>query len=316
MENLPIMAMSKRRKRGRAFCRLMLSVVIAVTVLLFAARTELFADAARRPFRLATTSSIFTDVNENDIRAALMVWVNTFAQEHDIPLDPDPNMHATVEDLMRFARTNPVDGFGITTPEYAVLRREMTFDLFATGGVGGQFEVVYLLLVRHDSGLERLDQLAGRSLNVVDNPYMSLAVIWLDTALLEAKLKRASGFFRQITMDKKISQVVLPVFFGKIDACLVRQDGFEVMSALNPQLKKQLRILAVSPPLVPVGFAFLQNPSSYRQLILDALPRLGDSPTGRQILDFAQSDTFTVQSISCLDKSLELLNRHRQLLGK
>lgn len=316
MYTLPVTLMLKGRQSGKSFFLFILSLGVAFTVILFGPASGLSADSVDRPFRLAITSSIFTDVNENDIRAALKVWVKTFAEEQRIHVDPDPHMHRTLDDLIRYARANPVDGFGITTPEYAILRREMDFDLFAAGSIGGQIEVVYILLVRQDSGLERLDQLAGRSLNVVDNPFMSLAVIWLDTALLEAKLKRTSRFFRQVTMDRKISQVVLPVFFGKVEACLVKQDGFEVMSALNPQLKKQLRILAASPPLVPAGLAFLRgSASSYRQQVLEAMPRLGDSPTGQQILELAQSEKFTVHNISCLDKSLKLLDRHRQLSG-
>lgn len=316
MDDLPVTLMSTRRQRGKSSLCFVLSVGIAVTVLLFGARAELFASAVDRPFRLAFTSSMFAEVNENDVRAAMKVWIMTVAQERGIPVDPDPNIHRTVEDLMRFARTQPVDGFGITTPEYVVLSKEMLFDSFAAGVIGGEMTDVYILLVRQDSGLERLDQLAGRSLSVVDSPHMSLAVIWLDIALLEAKLKRTSDFFKKVTVDRKVSQVVLPVFFGKVDACLVTRDSFEVMCALNPQLEKQLRILSTSPPVVTGGFFFRRDStSSSRQQILDSLTRLGASPAGRQILNLTQSEAIDVVSISCLDESLELLNRHRRLLG-
>ncbi len=230
-------------------------------------------------------------------------------------MDPDPNIHRTVEDLIRFARGNPVDGFGVTTPEYLALSREMSFDLFATGSTEGRITEEYLLLVRKDRGFDRLDQLAGRTLGVVDNPRMSLALIWLDTVLLEAKLKRSSDFFRQVTPDRKVSQAVLPVFFGKIEACLVTRDCFEVMSELNPQLKQQLRILNASPPLMPAGFFFLKDSkSASRTRILDAITRLGDTPAGRQIIELAQAEKIDGYEIHCLDKSLELLNRHRRLL--
>ena len=307
----------KRRQGGKLFFRLLLYLGIAVTAILIGEKAELFADDTNHPFRLAFSSSMFSEVNESDVRAAMKVWIMTVAKERGIPVDPDPNIHLTVEELAKFGLANKVEGFGIITPEYEHLRREMTFDRFAVGTVGGSITEKYLLLVRQDSSLERLDQLAGRSLNILKNPRMSLAVIWLDSVLVEADLKRTSDFFSHVTLNKKAAQVVLPVFFGKDDACLVTRESFEVMGELNPQLKKQLRVLAASPGFVPSGFAFRADyRSAYRTRILEAMARLEDSPAGRQILALTQADRIEDHPISCLDDSLELLARHRQLFGE
>jgi phosphonate transport system substrate-binding protein len=316
MSVITSMSVLKRGRRGVFFFRSALVFGMAAIALLLGARSELFANAVERPFRMAYTYRTFTGFNDNDARAAMKVWIMTVAQEEGLPVDPDPNIHRTVEDLIRFARGNPVDGFGVTTPEYLALSREMSFDMFATASTEGRITEKYLLLIRKESGFDRLDQLAGRTLAVVDNPRMSLAVIWLDTVLLEAKRKRTSEFFRHIVRDRNVSQVVLPVFFSNIEACLVTLNSFEVMSELNPQLKQQLRMLAVSPPLVPAGFALRKDSKSVsRTKILDAMNRLGDSPAGRQILELAQTEKLEAHDISCLDESLELLNRHRRLLG-
>ena len=180
----------------------------------------------------------------------------TVAKERRIPVDTDSYIYRTADELVKAGRTLQVDGFGVITPEYARLSQEMKFDRIALGVKDGRITEEYLLLVRKDSGLERLDQLTGRSLNVLLNPRMSLAVIWLDTVLMEARLNRTSDFFGPVTVNKKASQVALPVFFGKVDACLLTQMSFKVMAELNPQLKEQLRVLANSPALVPSGFAF------------------------------------------------------------
>ncbi|MDZ7599597.1 MAG: hypothetical protein U5J82_15245 [Desulfobacterales bacterium] len=105
-------------------------------------------------------------------------------------------------------------------PEYAHLIREIDFDHFAVAIVNGVFTDEYLLLTRRDSGLERLDQLQGRRLTVLNNPRMSLALIWLDTLLLEARLEPARAWFGAITLNKSAAQKALPVFFGKIDGGL------------------------------------------------------------------------------------------------
>jgi ABC transporter, phosphonate, periplasmic substrate-binding protein len=286
----------------------------------FASVLSAYADPVplphREPFRMACSSSMFTAVNESDVRAAMKVWILTVAKDRGIPVDPDPHIYSSVEEMITYGLENAVVGFALTTPEIPRLSREMKFDRVAVGVRNGRITEEYLLLVRRDSGLERFDQLRGRSINVFNNPRMSLALIWLDTILLEARLERAADFFGQVTLNNKTAQVALPVFFGKVEACLVTRDSFEVMGELNPQLNQRLRVLAASPEVVPSGFAFRAGHASpFDTPIQEAMEQLGDSPAGRQILTLTQSDRLEFHPISCLNGSMELMARHRQLCG-
>jgi phosphonate transport system substrate-binding protein len=86
------------------------------------------------------------------------------------------------------------------------------------------------------------------------------------------------------------------------------------MSELNPQVGKQLRILAVSPEVVPSGFAFRSDYASpYRAQMLVEMGRLADSPAGQQILTLIQTDRIEDQPISCLASAFELLSTHQRL---
>ena len=62
----------------------------------FADSTSIFSD---KPFRLAFSNSMFVDVNEADVRAAMKVWIMTVAKDLSIPVDPDPNIQPTFEAL-------------------------------------------------------------------------------------------------------------------------------------------------------------------------------------------------------------------------
>jgi phosphonate transport system substrate-binding protein len=284
----------------------------AATIL--AAEVPVEASGTNRPFRLAFTSSMFSEVNENDARAAMKVWIMTVAKERGIPVDPDPYIYRTAAELAQACRTNRVDGFGLITPEYARLSQEMRFDRFAVGLHGGRITDEYVLLVREDSGLERIEQLQGRSLNILENPRMSLAVIWLDTLLLQSRLKPTAAFFSRLSTFNKASRVALPVFFCQTDACLMTRKSFAVMGELNPQLTTQLRILAISPAVVPSGFAFrAQFGSPFRATVLAEMARLGESAAGQQILMLTQADRIEDHPVSCLDSALELLATHARL---
>jgi ABC-type phosphate/phosphonate transport system substrate-binding protein len=269
-----------------------------------------------QPFRLAFTPAMFTEVNEADARAAMKGWIMTVAKERNIAVDPDPQIFATLDELLAAARTNTLDGIGMVTPEFPLLNAGIKFDHLAVNETGNEITENYLLLVRQDSGIERFDQLRGRTLNVLNTPRTSLATIWLDTELLESGLPRCDEFFRQIDYNNKASRVTLPVFFRQADACLVTSNSFKVMGELNPQLAKQLRVVATSPELLPAFFAFAaQTDSPSRPQILKEMTRMKESPAGRQILTMVKADAIVEAPLSSLDGALKLLARHEHLLA-
>ena len=51
------------------------------------------------PFRLAFTSSMFSEVNEADARAAMKVWIMTVARERNIAVDSEPHIFPNLDDL-------------------------------------------------------------------------------------------------------------------------------------------------------------------------------------------------------------------------
>ena len=268
------------------------------------------------PFRVAFTSSMFTDVNELDARAAMKIWILTVAKERGLPVDPNPHVCPPNGNLARFCRTNQVDGMALLAPEYWRLSQELKCDRLAVSVVGGSITEEYVLVVHQDSPWERVEQLQGRTLHVLNNPRMSLAEIWLDTVLLEAGQKRTAEFFGSVTTINKATRVVLPVFFRQADACLTTRKSFALMGELNPQLNQQLRILAGSSEVVPSAFAFRSDyVSPLRMIMLDEMTRLSESPAGQQILSLTQSDRFVARPVSCLDSALELLEQHHRLCG-
>jgi phosphonate transport system substrate-binding protein len=108
--------------------------------------------------------------------------------------------------------------------------------------------------------------------------------------------------------------VALPVFFRKAAVCLMTLKSFAAMQELNPQLGKQLRVLAQSPELMSSVFAFRADfQSPYREPMFQEMRRLSESPAGLQILMLLQSERIEEKPFSCVDSSLALLAKHRQL---
>ena len=260
------------------------------------------------------TTNMFTEVNENEARAALKVWIMTVAKERGFPVNPELIVYKGAEAALRSVETDQIDGYGASLEEFSALRERIAFDRIVVATHNGSFQDSYVVLVRADSGWTELADLRGRDLLVLQNPRMSMAFVWLDTVLLENGLGRTSTFFGPIEHQNKPSRVALPVFFRKAAVCLMTLKSFAAMQELNPQLGKQLRVLAQSPELMSSVFAFRADfRSPYREPMFQEMQRLSESPAGLQILTLLQSERIEEKPLSCVDSSLALLARYRQL---
>lgn len=270
--------------------------------------------APHRLFRIAFSSSMFTEVKVEDARAAMKAWMLSVARERGIPVDPDAKVSDSLEELLRMLQNGMADGFAGTAVECWQLSKVMKFDRVAVAVSRDRLTEEYVVLVHRDSGIEDVRELRGRRLVVLQSPRMSLAMVWLDTLLMQKGLEPTSGFCGGVTSVNKLSKVVLPVFFRQSDACVVTCRGFQTMSELNPQVGKTLRVLAVSPEMVPSGFIFRsESASSFRDQMLTEMGRLSDSPAGQQILTLIRADRVEEKPISCMAGAFELLATHERL---
>ena len=281
---------------------------------LLAAGSSTRVGATDRPFRLAFSSRMFTEVKVEDARAAMKVWLITIMRERSVPVDPELKIYDSFEEMLRASKDSQIEGFGITTEEYWRLSKEIKFDRLIVAINNGRMTDEYVILVHRSSSIESIADLRGRGLIVLEHPRMSLAMVWLDTFLLQKGMNFSAKFFNRVMVVNKLSQAVLPVFFRKSDACLVTRRGYETMSELNPQVDKQLRVLAVSPEVVPSLFAFrADHISSAREQMVAEMGKLPDSPAGQQILTLLQTDRIEERPMSSLEDTLELLSTYHQL---
>ena len=122
----------------------------------------------------------------------------------------------------------------------------------------------------------------------------------------------------KVTKHEKLSRgVVLPVFFRQADACVVARRGFDAMVELNPQLDKQLRVIATSPKFVPATMVYHKDCPAERKTMLSNLLRdLHVSEAGRQAQMLFNFREFVVIDASLLQPSLDLLAKAARLKAR
>ncbi|MET0066640.1 MAG: PhnD/SsuA/transferrin family substrate-binding protein [Candidatus Thiodiazotropha sp.] len=106
----------------------------------------------------------------------------------------------------------------------------------------------YLLLVRNDSSFNSLESLRGRRLSHCTGHRIGMR--YLDAELMQRGLPESPRFFAEARVKNNMNSAVVDVYFGKSDVALVPEYGFELAKELNPQVGRQLSVIAASEPLI------------------------------------------------------------------
>jgi phosphonate transport system substrate-binding protein len=266
------------------------------------------------PVRLAISESVLGDVNLNDARAAMLIWIKRVTQ--DLNLVIDLKLLDTTQGILDRTRKGQLDAIALNVVEYRQIADLLDSSQIVTAAGAAGLEQ-YILLAKQNGGIQRLGDLKGRRLCMLKSPKMCVASAWLATLLDEGHYGQSEQFFGSVIPDAKFSRVVLPVFFGRAEACLTTKRGFDTMCELNPQVARDLIVLATSPVMVVNFYIFRKNyQSGLREKVFRALSSLRASPAGQQLATLFQFNELTVRDASCLVSALSVLDTAERARGR
>lgn len=264
--------------------------------------------------RLAISEETLAGANVSDARAAYRVWLHEISRYFGThTVDVVPEIFIPSEDLVRGVRSGSIDCYGVTALELEKLD-DLTDpdslviqDYLANG-------IEYVLLVHTGSPFQKITDLRGAQLISHLHRDMVLLPAWLSTMLAENNLPGPEKFFASHRQNDKITQVVLPVFFRRADvACLARHD-WDTAVELNPQLGRDLRPLAISPKVIPIGFGFRRiTRAEDRNDLIRAIQSISSYVAGQQIVALYQSRAFVIKPISAMKPTLDLVRQYVRL---
>jgi len=266
--------------------------------------------------RLAISETVVGDVNLNDARAAMLIWIKRMTVDLNVVIEFNPKVFDTTEEILDRTRRGQLDAMALNIIEYRQIADLLDPSQIVTvAGAAGLEQ--YLILAKQISGIRQLGDLKGRRLSMLKTARMCVAPAWLSTILDEGHYGPAEQFFGPVALDAKFSRVVLPVFFGQAEACLTTKRGFDTMCELNPQVFRDLRVLASSPPLAVIFYAFRKNYHSVqREKLIGALSNLCESSAGRQLATLFQFGELTVRDGSCLASALAILEAAERIRSR
>jgi ABC-type phosphate/phosphonate transport system substrate-binding protein len=287
-------------KRARSAAGLAVWLAVLCIPTLLAAQDTASRQDAAASIHIALSKGSFTGLNHNDMLAAIHTWAKVILKQRGIAVEVQTSIADRPEELAEALRSGQTDAAAMPTDEFLGLKAKPEFIYLSTKN--HSFTEQYVILVHRNSGIAGVGDLRGRKLLLHNSPRTNLASIWV-AALLGLPKTESAG----MTRIDNASRTVLPVFFRQADACVVTSSVFEIVSEQNPQLRKELRVLATSPEVVPTVFFFRPGYSSQVKDELEAaMLVLHESPAGQQVLTMFQGDGMVKQPISCLESSRQL----------
>jgi phosphonate transport system substrate-binding protein len=268
------------------------------------------------PVRLAISESLVSDVNLNDARAAMMIWLKRMMSDLNVVIEFNPKVFDTTEEILRRARGGQLDCVALNVVEYRQIAGVLDpSQIIAEGGASGPEQ--YVLLAKRNSGIQRLVDLRGRRLCMLKGAKMCVATDWLSAILDEGHFGPSEQFSGSVTTESKASRVVLPVFFGQSDACLTSKRSFDTMCELNPQVGKDLIVIASSPVMVVTFYIFHKNYHGVsRERFARVYSEVSTSAAGRQLATLFQFESLEVKDIGCLAPALGVLEAADHARGR
>ena len=287
-----------------AACLAILAVLCSAT----AVKTEAGTPSQPSTIHVGIGSGTWGGVNRNDACAAIKVWAKAILSERGTTVAVETELFDTPEAGRRALKNGQVDAISMLTEQFLALEPGQRPNTVFVATKDHSLTERFVLLVNRETGIETLAGLAGRKLLLLANGRTSLAPRWLDTLLAGQSLGPAEKLLGTVTKIESPSKAILQVFFHQAEACLVTSNMFEVACELNPQLRKNLKLLAMSPEVVPALFFFRSDfTASNRQQLESAILSMHETTAGLEVLTVFQSDDMVKRPITCLDGTRQLL---------
>ncbi|MEE9605157.1 MAG: PhnD/SsuA/transferrin family substrate-binding protein [Candidatus Scalindua sp.] len=248
-----------------------------------------------------------------DAKAALKVWANELGNEEG--LKSEVRIYKDLDSLIKDFQKGKLDLISVDPLDYLLSMQELEAELAFNPVRYGKKTFKYLLLVRTDSPFVDIRDLRGKKLVIMKDAHASS--LFLNTLLLQHKQEEADRFFFTIEEKNKVIQVILSIFFGQADICIVPEGAFKTMAELNPQVGKQLRIIDSSQEIVwGISLFHKDIDEKTKEKIKEITFSLKERVRGRQILMLFKFEDIVQLEESSLDTLKSLLNEYENLKQK
>jgi ABC-type phosphate/phosphonate transport system substrate-binding protein len=265
--------------------------------------------------------NIFNDVDINDAQAAIKVWIKEILKDFNYSkgYDLKAKIYLSIDELNEDLKNGHVALLSLNTLDYLNLGAKIGLEPAFVPIINGKnIGAEYYLLVRDTNKYKSIKDLKGGVIGISTDQNHTASRLWLDLMLAKNKLPDKVKFFDKVIAVQKQSQLLLNLFFGQIDACIVDDDNFKLMSELNPQIEEKLTSILTSPRYLQGLLCFTKylTDTNDREIFRSGIKNVTQFSSGKQILSLIKVSGLDPFKSEYLETYKDLLKEYNKLERK
>jgi phosphonate transport system substrate-binding protein len=307
-------------KRGFKYINFCKSKFLIFTAVIFLLSTNIISQKKsdtenNEAWGVAFQRTMFLNSDYNDAKAAIIVYVQKLQDQLLKGFSMKPVYFEDTEDLLNNYSKENLGVITLSSVDFLTYKTRLSlYPILVNSGKIDPLET-YLILTRNNENINGIEALADKKIGMQPKGNDPIPVMWLDVLLESVKRVKTNKLFTKIVTDKTESQLILSLFFGQLDACLVTKTAFETMVEINPQIGRQLKILNSSPGYIRAvsSFTIKFKNSKYSPDLLTHLTRLDNYASGRQLFALTKTAKIIPYKDEYLDNVRALISSYNKL---
>ena len=267
---------------------------LLITILLFYGSAGYCQPKTDEPpfFNIAFSEKIFVNVNQNDATALTKVLTENLLEESPLTFRTgSPNIYSNLKELEESVKNETNDLYILLPGEFLRLNRFGLLEPIAVSLRNNSVYDVFKIIVAKESEIKDLKNLKGKSILIGYSSGDDNSLLWLDHLLSSKGLGNKDKYFKSVEISEKSLPVILKVYFGQADACIISEDNLNIATEMNPHLGESLIALETSQPILRAILAERKSkPEKNKKLLMDNLLNLDKTTEGKQVLTLFRID--------------------------
>jgi len=264
--------------------------------------------------RFGITSGHLSESAMKDTKAAFEMWLRRLARKKGYETSKEVKYCKTLDEADSALAKGEINSIGLSAIEYLSMKQKnQVIPLLSYFKNNSPYET-YLLMVHQESPYRSIRDLRGKSIIVEEGRKGIGPLYWLDTLLRESGLPEHKVFFAGMKKEESANKSAVPLYFKQTDACIITRSSYRVLSEMNPQCTRSLRVLKESLPLVQNMVCVSRSfPDKVKEDFVNVGSNMALDVEGKQILMLFQLDALIPFKEEHLKGAEELKNLHDSL---
>lgn len=291
---------------------LMLLIAVLYTLQVYPQRS---VETTNEVYGVAFLRTMFLGADYNDAKAAIKVYVKNLQDQLLTGFSMEPVYFENTDDLLKNCSKENLAVITLTSVDFLAYKSKLALNpVLVNSGAEDPLET-YFILVKNEGSINNVDALTDKKFGMIPKDSDPLPALWLNVLLGQSKTPKSGKVFSSIVIDKTESQLILSLFFGQLDACLVSKTAYDTMVEINPQIGKRVKILNSSPRLLRVIASFTTKfkKSRFSENLLNHLTTLDNYSAGRQLFALTKTAKIVPFKDEYLNNVKALLSDYNKL---